>query len=170
MAGWECSARPFIFGGKRCTRQPSNLTIGNEVLAGDVLDTNSHWLCQQLAERGAHVIRITVLPDVVETIAEALRQALARHPALILTCGGLGPTADDLTSAAVAAALERPLAEDPTAYGMVRASGRSSTRARRHSRDDAGTRQDGPSARRRRTADQHRRRGSGDLVPRTSPP
>ena len=96
------------------------LTIGNEVLAGNVLDTNSHWLCQQLAERGAQVVRITVLPDVVETIAEALRGALARHPALIVTCGGLGPTVDDLTTTAVAGALERPLAEDPTAYEMVR--------------------------------------------------
>ncbi len=96
------------------------LIIGNEVLAGDVLDTNSHWLCQQIAARGARVMRITVLPDVIETVAEALRDALARHPALIVTCGGLGPTVDDLTTAAVAAALERPLHEDPAAYEMVR--------------------------------------------------
>ncbi len=96
------------------------LTIGYEVLAGNVLDTNSHWLCQQIAARGARVLRITVLPDEIETIAEALRDALARQPALIVTCGGLGPTVDDLTTAAVAAALGRPLGEDPTAYGMVR--------------------------------------------------
>lgn len=96
------------------------LAIGNEVLAGNVLDTNSHWLCQQLAAHGAQVQRITVLPDVVETIAEALLAALARQPALILTCGGLGPTADDMTLAAVATALGRPLAEDPVAYGLVR--------------------------------------------------
>lgn len=96
------------------------LTIGNEVLAGSVLDTNSHWLCQQLAERGAQVQRITVLPDVIETIVEALQAALARQPALILTCGGLGPTADDLTLAAIATGLARPLADDPVAYRMVR--------------------------------------------------
>ena len=61
------------------------LTIGSEVLADDVLDTNSHWLCQQLASRGAPVVRITTLPDdpsgIGETLlaaAEAdLRQALA---------------------------------------------------------------------------------------------
>lgn len=96
------------------------LTIGNEVLAGDVLDTNSHWLCQQLVARGARIVRITVLPDMIETIAEALCAALARHPALILTCGGLGPTVDDLTLTAVATALGRPLRKDPTAYEMVR--------------------------------------------------
>ncbi len=96
------------------------LTIGNEVLAGNVLDTNSHWLCQQIAARGAQVVRITVLPDAVETIAEALRVALARRPALIITCGGLGPTVDDLTTTAVAAALGRPLGQHPAAYAMVR--------------------------------------------------
>lgn len=96
------------------------LAIGNEVLAGDVLDTNSHWLCQQLTAAGARVTRITVLPDLPDIIGAALLSALARRPALLLTCGGLGPTADDLTLAAVAAALNRPLEEDPRAYAMVR--------------------------------------------------
>lgn len=96
------------------------LTVGNEVLAGDVLDTNSHWLCRQLAARGARVQRITVVPDEPKVIAETLLAALARRPALILTCGGLGPTADDLTLSAIAAALARPLHEDAAAYDMVR--------------------------------------------------
>ena len=81
------------------------LAIGNEVLAGDVLDTNSHWLCRELVGRGARVARITVLPDDPATIAEALLAGRARGPALIVTCGGLGPTADDLTLAAIAGAL-----------------------------------------------------------------
>ena len=51
------------------------LAIGNEVLAGDVLDTNSHWLCRELVGRGARVTRITVLPDDPATIAEALLAA-----------------------------------------------------------------------------------------------
>ena len=94
--------------------------IGNELLAGDVLDTNSHWLCRQLAGRGARVSRIATLPDDVATIGEALLAALSRRPALIVTCGGLGPTADDLTVAAQAIALDRALAENPTAIAMVR--------------------------------------------------
>ena len=96
------------------------LTIGNELLAGDVLDTNSHWLCRQLAGRGARVSRMATLPDDMATIGSALLAALSRRPALIVTCGGLGPTADDLTVAAQAKALGRALAENPTAYVMVR--------------------------------------------------
>ena len=96
------------------------LAIGNELLAGDVLDTNSHWLCRQLAGRGARVSRMATLPDDVATIGEALLAALSRRPALIVTCGGLGPTADDLTVAAQAAALGRALAENPAAFAIVR--------------------------------------------------
>jgi nicotinamide-nucleotide amidase len=96
------------------------LVIGNELLTGDVLDTNSHWLCHQLAGRGVRVSRMATLPDDVATIGEALLAALSRGPGLIVSCGGLGPTADDLTMAAQAAALGRALAENPTAFVMVR--------------------------------------------------
>jgi nicotinamide-nucleotide amidase len=96
------------------------LVIGNEVLAGDVLDTNSHWLCRELAARGGRVVRVTVLPDDPAVLGEALLAARSRGPALILTCGGLGPTADDLTVAAIAAVLNLPLTEHPQAYAMIR--------------------------------------------------
>jgi nicotinamide-nucleotide amidase len=96
------------------------LTIGNEVLAGNVLDSNSHWLCGQLAALGALVRRITVLPDEPAQIAEGLRGALGRGPRLILTCGGLGPTRDDLTVASIADALRLPVEANPVAYAMIR--------------------------------------------------
>jgi nicotinamide-nucleotide amidase len=95
------------------------LVVGNEVLAGDVLDTNSHWLCRQLSGRGARVTRIAVLPDDATAIRGGLLAALDRRPALILTCGGLGPTADDLTVTAIAAAFGRPVQEDPDAFALV---------------------------------------------------
>jgi nicotinamide-nucleotide amidase len=91
------------------------LSLGNEILQGDILDTNAHWLCRQLVTRGARVTRITVLPDIPDIISEALRASLARHPALIITCGGLGPTIDDLTLAAIGAALGRGVAESADA-------------------------------------------------------
>jgi molybdenum cofactor synthesis domain-containing protein len=96
------------------------LTIGNEVLAGDVLDSNSHWLCGQISALGAQVRRITVLPDDPAQIADGLLGALGRAPKLILTCGGLGPTSDDLTVAAIGAALGLPVEEDPVARAMIR--------------------------------------------------
>jgi molybdenum cofactor synthesis domain-containing protein len=96
------------------------LTIGNEVLAGNVLDSNAHWLCQRVAALGAQVRRITVLPDEPAEIADGLLGALRRRPRLILTCGGLGPTRDDLTVAAIADALGLPVEENAAAYAMIR--------------------------------------------------
>lgn len=96
------------------------LVIGNEVLAGSVLDSNSNWLCQQVSARGGQVRRITVLRDDPAEIADGLLGALGRRPNLILTCGGLGPTQDDLTVAALGQALGLKLAEHPVAYAMVR--------------------------------------------------
>ncbi len=95
------------------------IAVGNEVLAGDVVDTNSNWLARQVTRRGGRVARITTIPDALETIAQAVRDAGARHANLILVTGGLGPTADDLTLAGIAAGLGRPVAEDPAALAMV---------------------------------------------------
>lgn len=100
-------------------RHAEIIAVGNEVLAGDVLDTNSNWLARQITRRGGRVTRITTIPDELNTVAEAVRAALERRPDLILMTGGLGPTADDLTLAGVAQALGRPLAEDALALDMV---------------------------------------------------
>lgn len=97
------------------------IAIGNELLAGDVLDTNSHWLCGQLTGLGAGVRRVTMVGDDPAAITEALRGALARGAMLIVTTGGLGPTADDRTLESVAAALGLGLAEHPTALAWVAA-------------------------------------------------
>ena len=96
------------------------LSIGNEVLNGDVVDTNSNWLARQVTRRGGRVQRVTTLPDAVETIGQAVRDALARRADLVLCTGGLGPTADDLTLAGIAHGVERPLVEDEAALEMVR--------------------------------------------------
>jgi len=85
------------------------LAIGSELLLGQVLDTNSHWLCGRLTLRGAQVCRVTHLPDHTETISDAIRSALDRRVQLLITSGGLGPTEDDLTLQAVSKALGQPL-------------------------------------------------------------
>lgn len=76
--------------------------IGNEILIGDIQDTNTHWLCREINGIGGRVERVIVLRDEEEVIAAALHAALARGAGVIITSGGLGPTADDLTLAAVA--------------------------------------------------------------------
>lgn len=76
--------------------------IGNEILTGDIQDTNTHWLCQEVNRLGGLVVRATVLRDIDAVIAAELQAALGRGADVIITSGGLGPTADDLTLAAVA--------------------------------------------------------------------
>ena len=76
--------------------------IGNEILIGDIQDTNTNWLCKEINSLGGHVVRATVLRDELEVIAVEIQAALQRGARVIFTSGGLGPTADDLTLSAVA--------------------------------------------------------------------
>jgi len=84
------------------------IAIGDELLGGFTLDTNSNWLAQQLHRLGFPLKRITVIPDRPEEILEHLRRDLADPDVEDVFCsGGLGPTPDDRTYEAVAAALGR---------------------------------------------------------------
>jgi molybdenum cofactor synthesis domain-containing protein len=84
------------------------LVIGNEILSGKVVDTNSPFLCRELRGLGVDVERIAVIPDVIETIADDVR-TMSRAYDLVFTSGGVGPTHDDLTMDGVAAAFGRPI-------------------------------------------------------------
>ena len=95
-------------------------SIGNELLRGVVQDSNSYWMAKRIAARGADLTRIMVLPDVPAVVAAALRNALARSPALVITQGGLGPTDDDLTREAIALGTGRPLEPHAAAEDIVR--------------------------------------------------
>ncbi|MEK7221190.1 MAG: molybdopterin-binding protein, partial [candidate division NC10 bacterium] len=88
------------------------LTIGTELLLGQIVDTNASWIAQRLAEEGIDLFYKTTVGDNAGRIEAALRQALGRAD-VIITTGGLGPTEDDLTRDVVAAVLERPLHLDP---------------------------------------------------------
>jgi len=84
------------------------LTIGNEVLDGLVLDTNAHWMEQQLVELGVEMRRVVSVRDEIEEIVSGL-EFLSRHCDVVITSGGLGPTHDDMTLEAIASALHVPL-------------------------------------------------------------
>jgi molybdenum cofactor synthesis domain-containing protein len=79
------------------------VTIGNELLSGDVENTNGSWLARRLEAVGANVRLIAVLPDEIDEVARMLREQ-SEHADLVLVTGGLGGTPDDLTREAVAAA------------------------------------------------------------------
>ena len=86
------------------------IAIGDELLAGFTLDTNSHWLAQRLRALGFPLKRVTVVRDRPDEIVEQLRRDLTDPDVEAVFCsGGLGPTPDDRTLEAVAAALGREL-------------------------------------------------------------
>jgi nicotinamide-nucleotide amidase len=85
------------------------ITIGTEMLLGQLVDTNTAVIAQALAQAGVDVYRETSVGDNQERIAAAIREGLARAD-IVVCAGGLGPTVDDMTRSAVAAALDRPLA------------------------------------------------------------
>ncbi|HKP13700.1 MAG TPA: molybdopterin-binding protein [Blastocatellia bacterium] len=95
------------------------IVIGNELLLGLVQDTNSNYLCRVLRGMGGRVRRVAVLRDEADAIADEVRASLARHTDLLFTCGGLGPTDDDLTLAAIAQALGRRLEINAAARAFV---------------------------------------------------
>jgi nicotinamide-nucleotide amidase len=77
------------------------LTIGNELVSGDVPNTNGSWLARRLAPLGVAVRLIAAVPDEIEAIAEFVRAEAPRVDFLLVT-GGLGGTPDDLTREALA--------------------------------------------------------------------
>jgi molybdenum cofactor synthesis domain-containing protein len=87
------------------------VTVGDELLAGDTVDTNAAWLASAIADRGGRVRRVLTVPDDREVVADAVREYAASYDAVLVT-GGVGGTADDVTMPAVADALDRDLAVD----------------------------------------------------------
>jgi molybdenum cofactor synthesis domain-containing protein len=96
------------------------LTIGNELVSGDVPNTNGAWLAKRLEPRGVAVRLIAALPDEIEAIAEFVRREAPRVDYLFVT-GGLGGTPDDLTREALAAAFGVGRRELPEVAAALRA-------------------------------------------------
>lgn len=95
------------------------LSVGTELLLGQITDTNAAYIARALADLGIDVFFKQTVGDNPQRIQEALRLALSRADAVLIT-GGLGPTEDDLTVEAVAQALGEPLIEDAAVADHVR--------------------------------------------------
>ena len=95
------------------------VSVGNELLFGETLDTNAAWLGRKLATLGIAVVRRFAVGDVAEDIGWAVREA-AQVADLVLVTGGLGPTPDDLTKAAVADAMGLDLVVDDQVHEALR--------------------------------------------------
>jgi len=96
------------------------LVIGNEILSGKVVDTNSPFLTRELRALGVTVRRILTIPDEIDEIAAAVAE-FHRTYDLVFTSGGVGPTHDDVTIEAVARGLERKVIRHPAIEERLRA-------------------------------------------------
>ncbi len=94
------------------------VTVGDELLSGDTENTNATWLCSRLTERGVDVERVVVVPDRVGEIARVVNEARADYDA-VLVSGGIGPTHDDVTMEAVAAAVGVDLVRNDVALEWI---------------------------------------------------
>lgn len=97
----------------------SIITIGDEILIGQVVDTNSAWIAQRLSDTGARICGKYTVGDSAGEITSALERALKESDAVIIT-GGLGPTKDDITKKTLAAWFGMEMHEDSQVLADVR--------------------------------------------------
>lgn len=95
------------------------ISIGNEVVSGQVVNTNGAWLAKRLVVLGFDVRRIITVPDLEEEVVDAFKSALNKTVDVIISTGGLGPTYDDRTAEFVAKALGRKLVLNKEALKLV---------------------------------------------------
>jgi nicotinamide-nucleotide amidase len=96
------------------------ITIGTEILLGEIVDTNARYLARALRDAGIDLYRKTSVGDNTKRIAQAIQQALDRCD-IVLTTGGLGPTVDDPTREAVASAIGVELEYRPELWEQIQA-------------------------------------------------
>lgn len=94
------------------------VVIGNEILSGKVIDTNSPYLCQELRTLGVDVQRIVVVPDDIHVIAQEVA-TFSRLFAYVFTTGGVGPTHDDVTIEAIATGLQLQVVIHPDLEALL---------------------------------------------------
>jgi len=95
------------------------LSIGTEILLGQILNTNQEWLSRRLAALGIDVYYHSTVGDNPRRLIQAIRQGLERSD-IVITSGGLGPTVDDITLEAIARALSRKLVFDQSVLKQIR--------------------------------------------------
>ncbi len=96
------------------------VSIGNELLIGQTMDTNSNWIAKRVNALGWSVQRVTIVGDSLSAISGSIVEALERKPGLLFTIGGLGPTYDDMTLRGLSIAIGKPLRLNYKALGAIK--------------------------------------------------
>jgi len=95
------------------------VVVGSEVLSAKVPDENGPWAARRLRDLGVRLLAIHTIPDRVDDVVDAVDRA-RRSADWVFTSGGVGPTHDDVTVAAVARALGRPIERSPALVRAIR--------------------------------------------------
>lgn len=95
------------------------ISIGNEILSGDIVNTNSAYIAKTLTHKGHKILKIITIPDDIEIIANEVLKA-SNEADFVLVTGGLGVTHDDVTSEGVAKATNRSLVLDVDAFAYLK--------------------------------------------------
>lgn len=94
------------------------ITIGDEILIGQIVDTNSAWMATELNKAGFEVVQITSVHDSEKQITDALESALERAEVVLFT-GGIGPTKDDITKLTLCRYFGAELVFDAGVYANI---------------------------------------------------
>lgn len=96
------------------------VVIGDEILSGYTQDTNTHWLAERLHLMGLPLVEVRIVPDIAARIQGSVWELQERRDVdIVITCGGLGPTHDDRTVAALAALHGAPLVRDERTWAWL---------------------------------------------------
>src|SRR5215469_13450941 len=95
------------------------LSTGDEITTGKVVDTNANFLAEKLAENGIDLVSVITVGDVPERLEWAWKTAIALSD-IVISTGGIGPTADDLTTETVARLAGRKLFQDAATVGHIK--------------------------------------------------
>jgi len=106
-------------GTNRC--EAEIIATGNEIIYGQIVDTNSSWIADLLTQSGVIVEKITIVADQINDIASVINDALTQNRRLVVMTGGLGPSEDDLTIDAVAKALGTEVIIGDEALSLLKA-------------------------------------------------
>src|SRR5512139_3390831 len=101
-------------------RNAEMIFTGDELLRGDIVNTNQSYLGQRLLDLGIFATHALSVHDDLRAIVAAIKDSLTRRPRIIILSGGLGPTEDDLTREATAEALDLPLEHHEDLLDQIR--------------------------------------------------
>jgi len=108
-----------MIGNQPATKTAGIIIVGNEILSGKVRDSNSFYLASELRALGVSVVRISVIPDDIETIGKEAARCSQSYD-YVFTSGGVGPTHDDITMAGIARGFGVKLVSHPILEGKFR--------------------------------------------------